>query len=90
MEQGLAQQSAMQDNEMGEQSEQGSKEQLVQQVVQLLMQGAHPDELLKQGVPMEIIKEAIEIITGQEQQEATANSAPSTQGGLAMSSAGRQ
>lgn len=85
MEQGLAAQSAGQGMGMGGQ---GNPEQMVQQVVQMLMQGANPDELLQQGVPMEVIKAAIEIIMAQEQQEANNAAPPATDGGLAMASAG--
>lgn len=82
MEQGLAQYSVMK-------SGQGSSEQMIQQTVQMLLQGVNPDELLKQGVPMEVIKEAIEILLAQEQQEQVVNSAPSTESGLAMRAANK-
>lgn len=84
MAQGLAAQSAQQ-GMMG----QGNPEQMVQEVVQLLMQGANPEELVQQGVPVEIIQAAIEIIMAQEQQQAETGSVPNTEAGLAMTSAGR-
>lgn len=77
MEQGLAQQAAGQDMQM-----------MVQQVVQLLMEGVAPEDLLQQGVPMEVIQEAIAIIQAQEQQMATQQSPASTESGLAMMAGG--
>ena len=77
MEQGLAQQAAGQDMQM-----------MVQQVVQLLMEGVAPEDLLQQGVPMEVIQEAIAIIQAQEQQMATQQSPASTEAGLAMMAGG--
>lgn len=87
MEQGLAQQSAQQGLGMGGQ---GNPEQRVEEVVQMLMQGADPEELLQQGVPMEIIKTAIELIMAQEQQQATTRSVPATDSGLAMTAARKE
>ena len=77
MEQGLAQQAAGQDMQM-----------MVQQVVQLLMEGVAPEELLQQGVPMEVIQEASAIIQAQEQQMATQQSPANTESGLAMMAGG--
>ena len=46
----------------------------VEQIVEMLMQGADPEKLVKQGVPPELIMEAIAMIeqqmAGQEQQQA--------------------
>jgi len=67
---------------------QGSPEQMIQQVVQLLMEGVDPEQLVQQGVPIEVIQAAIEIIMAQEQQAQNNASAPVTQGGLAATSAG--
>lgn len=77
MEQGLAQQAAGQDMQM-----------MVQQVVQLLMEGVAPEELLQQGVPMEVIQEAIAIIQAQEQQAMTQQAPANTEAGLAMMAGG--
>lgn len=82
MEAGLAQQSAQQQQAMG------NPEQMIQEVVQMLMQGADPDELLKRGVPMEILQAAIEIVLAQEQQAQGNQAPPATESGLAMMSAG--
>ena len=59
----------------------------VQDIVALLMQGANPEELLQQGVPMELIREAIQIIMAQEQQGQAASAPPVTEAGLAASQA---
>jgi hypothetical protein len=40
----------------------------VNEVVALLKQGMDPEELLQKGVPMEVLKQAIEIIMQMEQQ----------------------
>lgn len=61
---------------------------MVQQVVQMLMQGISPDGLVQQGVPMEVVRQAVEIVLAQEEQAATTQAAPSTETGLAMT-AGR-
>lgn len=94
MEQGLAQSMARAPQEgslqEAQQDAQGrSPDEMIQQVVQLLMQGANPDDLIQQGIPMEIVRQAIQIILAQQEQEQSNNSAPATDGGLAMSSAGR-
>lgn len=47
----------------------GGQEEMVQQIVQLLMQGVDPEELVQQGVPVEAIKEAIQLIMAAQQQE---------------------
>lgn len=83
MEAGLAQQSAQ-----PQQQPMGNPEQMIQEVVQMLMQGADPDELLKRGVPMEILQAAIEIVLAQEQQVQGNQVPPATESGLAMMSAG--
>lgn len=41
------------------------KDEMLQQVVQLLMQGASPQELLQMGVPQSVIDEAMAIISAQ-------------------------
>jgi hypothetical protein len=94
MEQGLAVQSveAPMQPQAPQQSDQGmssttSPQQMVEQVVMMLMEGVDPENLLQQGVPMEIIQAAIEIIMAQEQQQQVQQSAPSTEAGLAMTSA---
>jgi len=87
MEQGLAAQSAGQGMGMG-MGGQGSPEQMIQQVVQMLMEGVDPEQLVQQGVPIEIIQAAIEIIMAQEQQAQNNATPAATQGGLAATSAG--
>lgn len=52
----------------------------VEQVIQMLMQGANPEELVAQGVPMEMIQQAMQMLMNQNQPQ---------QGGLAqMATAG--
>ena len=41
------------------------KDEMLQQVVQLLMQGASPAELLQMGVPQSVIDEAMAVISAQ-------------------------
>lgn len=53
MEQGLAQQSVQQVT--------------VEQVIELLMQGIPPEDLVQQGVPVEVIEQAIQTIMAQQQ-----------------------
>ena len=78
MDQGLAQSMAPQ-GDMG-----GDRQMMVQQVVAMLMEGMDPEELLQQGVPMDVIEEAINILLAQEQGMNTAQAAPVTDAGLAM------
>lgn len=78
MEQGLAAQ-------MGGMDQAGGNMQaMVNDVVQMLMQGMDPEVLLQQGVPMEVIQQAIEIILAQENQQANVQQPPQTESGLAM------
>ena len=76
---GLAQQMAGQAPQgmQPQQAPQGQPQQgmpTVEQIVELLMQGIDPEELVAQGVPPELIMEAIAIIeqqmAGQQQQQA--------------------
>ena len=83
---GLAAQSAQQGQGLG-MGGQGNPDQMIQQVVQMLMQGANPEELLQQGVPMEIIQAAIEIIMAEQSQQEAAQAPAATPTGLAMTSA---
>lgn len=78
MEQGLAAQAG----------QQGSTDQMLQEVVAMLMQGANPEELVEQGVPMEIVRQAVEIVLAQEQQASVAQAPANTDAGLAMTAAG--
>lgn len=70
--QAQAQQPMPQQGMAQEASQQGMP--TVEQVVELLMQGADPKELVEKGVPPELIMQAIQIIeqqmAGQEQQQA--------------------
>ena len=76
-EMGLAAQSAQQ--------AQPSTEEMVQQVMQALMEGMSPEELLQQGVPAEIIQIAIQMIK-QQMQSSQAPVSAEQQGGLAAAS----
>ena len=77
MEQGLAQQQAM-----GQQMPQ--EEQMLQQIVELLMQGVTPEELIQKGVPQELVQKAMMIIQQQQQPqpEQAGLAGRATQGGL--------
>ena len=43
--------------------------QAVSQIVELLMQGVTPEELLRQGVPQELVMKAIEMVKAQQAQQ---------------------
>ncbi len=63
----------------------------VEQVIELLMQGADPEELVAQGVPPELIMEAIAIIEqqmGAQQQQAPQQAPVNQEAGLAQSMMG--
>lgn len=45
---------------------------MVEQVVQMLVQGADPEQLLQQGIPVEVIMQAIQVI----EQQMAAQQAP--------------
>lgn len=52
---------------------------LLAQVVEMLKQGATPEELVQQGVPVEVIQAAIEVL----QEEVAMQSIPTQDAGLA-------
>ena len=58
----------------------------IQQIVELLMQGVTPEELIQQGVPQELVMKAVEIVKAQQgQQQADAQAmAPGQDPGLAQ------
>ena len=49
--------------------EQDASLQAISQIVELLMQGVTPDELIKQGVPQELVMKAIEMLKAQQAQQ---------------------
>jgi len=55
----------------------------VNDVVQMLLQGADPDELIDKGIPMDMIQKAIEIILAEEEGMEADVAEPSTEAGLA-------
>lgn len=57
---------------------------MVQEVVMMLMEGVDPQVLLEQGVPMEVIESAIDIILAQEQQAGTVTQPAQTNAGADM------
>jgi hypothetical protein len=82
MEQGLA-------SQMGDMPAQqgmggGDAQAMVQEVVMMLMEGVDPQALLEQGVPMEVIEAAIDIILAQEQQAGTMAQPAQTPEGAGM------
>ena len=52
----------------------------VEQVIQMLMQGANPEELVAQGIPTEMIQQAMQMLINQNQPQ---------QGGLAQMATAR-
>lgn len=65
-----------------------SNDELVREIVTLLMQGVDPEEIVKQGVPVEVVRQAVEIVLAQESQMETSAAPASTEAGLAMTAAG--
>lgn len=61
-EQGLA-------TQVGQGQGQDAAMQAISQIVELLMQGVTPEELLRQGVPQELVMKAIEIVKAQQGQQ---------------------
>jgi hypothetical protein len=49
---------------------QGNQE-LIAKVIQLLQQGVSPEELIQNGVPQEVVEQAINILNGKAQQGPT-------------------
>jgi len=69
---------------IGTQQGQGQGQITVEQVAKLLMQGVKPEDLLAQGVPQEIIEQAIAMLQAQmQQQQQQAQPQPAPQEGLA-------
>lgn len=58
----------------------------IQQIMELLMQGVTPEELLQQGVPQELVMKAVELMKAQQgqQQQAQSAMAPGQDPGLAQ------
>ena len=54
----------------------------VEQVIQMLMQGVDPEKLVAQGIPPELIMQAIQVI----EQQMAAQQTPADQQGLASKS----
>ena len=61
----------------------GGDQALLEEVIRLLTQGVDPEELVQQGVPVDIIKQAMEIIMSQAPVEGQMGP-PSSEAGLAM------
>jgi hypothetical protein len=72
---GLAQQMAGQPAQ--KQNAQGMP--TVEQIIEMLLQGADPDELVQMGIPPELLMQAIEVL----EQQAAAQQVPAEQQGLA-------
>lgn len=54
---------------LAQRGQQASSDEMLRRVVQMLMQGAQPEELLQQGIPQELIEMAMQILMKQHQQE---------------------
>ena len=66
--------------QMAQQEVGGTTSMTLEQVVEALLNGADPEELLQQGVPIELLKQAAELILSQAQ-GGTPTQAPVTPGG---------
>lgn len=75
MEQGLAEQMAM--PQAAQSQQQGMP--TVEEIIQMLMQGMDPQEMVNMGIPPELIMQAIQII----EQQMVAQQVPAEQQGLA-------
>lgn len=76
-EQGLAQ-------NMGQAQAAQERMMMVGEVVNLLMEGVNPEDLLAQGVPMDIIQEAIEIVLAEADMMEQQSMQPTTEAGMQM------
>lgn len=52
----------------------------IQQIMELLMQGVTPEELLQQGVPQELVMKAVEMVKAQQAQQQQMAPAPQDPG----------
>jgi len=77
--------SAMGQGQAGQgQAPQQPQQGTIEQVIELLMKGATPEELLQMGVPEEMIRQAIELVQQhQAQQEQAQGSVPEGLSGMA-------
>jgi hypothetical protein len=64
MQDGLAQSMAV-DPAQAQGQQQGPDMEMIEQIIQLLMEGADPEDLVKQGIPPELIMQAIDILEQQ-------------------------
>jgi hypothetical protein len=79
------------EDEEGLASSAQSDNELIAEVVRLLLEGTDPQELLDQGVPPEVLQQAMEIVLSQAPAGGTVDpnaqpAAPVTDGGLAAMS----
>lgn len=65
-------------------------QQLLQKVIQALMQGAKPEDLVKSGVPPEIVQQAIQVIQQHQQQSQGQNPVQDQQQGAGLAGQGAQ
>lgn len=63
-------------------------EQTLQQIVEMLLDGADPQELIDQGIPAELVQAAVEMIMSQSPQGAAPTAPVSTAGAEMAASAG--
>lgn len=70
--------------------EQGGNEEIVEQIVKLLQQGVTPEELIKKGVPKELIMQAIQILQQNSAQQNGAGQMPSQVQGSGLAQSGMQ
>jgi hypothetical protein len=64
MENGLAQSMSV-DPAQAQGQQQGPDMEMIEQIIELLMDGADPEELVKQGIPPELIMQAIDVLEQQ-------------------------
>ena len=77
---GLAQQMAGQGRGMRQQQQGGGQMPTLGEVIQLLVQGADPQELLSMGIPEELLMQALQVIEQQMAQQQQAAPAGAEQG----------
>lgn len=65
-----------------------SDEQTIQQIVEMLLDGADPQELIDQGVPAALVEAAVEMIMSQSPQGAATAAPVSSAGAEMVSGAG--
>lgn len=70
--------------------EKDGNEEIIEQIIKLLQQGVTPEELIKKGVPKELIMQAIQMLQQSSAQQSGASQMPNQMQGSGLAQSGMQ